>query len=253
MEKFALITWWTNWIGKEFAYQLAEQWYNIIIVWRDKERWNKILKDIKAKFNVECELLLADLCNVKWIQKVSGYIQNYKNLEVFINWAWFFEANEFLEDDLEKWNNMLELNSKSLMNLSYCIWNKMKSEWTKWAIINIASIAAFLPVWNPMYAWTKSFARTFSLSLNKEFKKHWIYVQTLCPGCVETNLWTSSFWKSPRLWKLPVEKVVKESLKCVKKWKDQCIPGFMNKLIVLWMQIMPRCLVYRISKWIVRY
>ena len=131
------------------------------------------------------------------------------------------------------------------MKLSYTAWRCFKKWWT---IINIASIAAFMTAWNPMYTWTKAFIRTFSLNLNEQLKKKWIYVQTLCPWCLDTNLRAISTWKTPKLWAITVKKAVSISLKAAKNKKVQCIPWFINKIIVFWTHLIPRKFIYKFSR-----
>ena len=59
--KTALITGATSGIGNEFAYQLAEQGYRLIVTGRRVER----LEELKSQVNVPVEIIEADLSKKK--------------------------------------------------------------------------------------------------------------------------------------------------------------------------------------------
>ena len=58
----------------------------------------------------------------------------------------------------------------------------------KSTIINVASLAAFLPLGNfAVYAATKSYVLSFSVALAAELKDKGIHVLAMCPGSVSTE------------------------------------------------------------------
>jgi hypothetical protein len=253
MAKTALITWWTSGIWKEFAYELAEQWYDIIIVWRNEYSAGSITKEIWEKYGVLCYPILADLATKEWIEKLVSHIQELTNLDILVNAAGFFNANDFTSADFEIWDRMTVLHCIATIQLSYAAAKKMQEKGIKWTIINISSVAAFLTAWNPMYVWTKAFIRKFSMDLHFELKKYWIYVQTLCPWYVKTHLFVEAFWGTPRVWRVKPKFVVRRSLFACKTKKVCCVPWILPKLLIVAMRVTPKPLVYKFTKWLIRY
>lgn len=246
MNKLALITGGTSGIGAEFANQLAKQGFDITIVWRNKIRAMEICQKLIDRYSVNCKFLEADLANHFWLKIVEDYVKSLKSLDYLVNWAGFGFNEFFMDWDINKWEEMIFVHNTVLMRLSYLAAKVMKKN-NSWTIINISSLASFLSVGDPLYASTKAFVRYFSINLHYEFKKYWIYVQALCPGFVKTNFFANAWLdKTPELWLLDTKQVVKVSLKYVNKKKVICVPGFVNNVLKILIQIMPNSLIYKI-------
>jgi len=253
MGKTALITWWTSGIWKEFAYELAAKWYDIILVWRNENSAWTITKEIWDKYWVLCYTILADLSTKEWISKLIWHIEELQNLDIIINNAGTFDAHEFIENNVDIWDKMAILHCMATIELSYAAAKKMKEKNTKWTIINVSSIAAYLTAGNPMYVWTKAMIRKFSMDLHFELKKYWIYVQTLCPWFVKTHLFVEAFWETPKVWRVEPKFVVKRSLLACKVKRVCCIPWILPKLMIIGIRLAPKPIVYRFTKWLVHY
>jgi len=248
MNKLALITGWTSWIWEEFANQLAKQSYDIVIVWRNELRGLEICGWLENKYWIKCQLLIADLAKKDWLKIVEDYIESLHSLDFLINGAGFGFPEDFLDGDIQKWENMIFVHNTVTMRLSY-IAGKIMRKNNAWNIINISSLASFLRVGDPIYASTKAFMRYFSLNIHYDWKKYWIYVQALCPGFVKTNFFANAWVdKIPQLWLLDTNQVVKTSLKYAKRKKAICVPWFISKCLKILLQIMPNSLAYKIAK-----
>jgi short-subunit dehydrogenase len=119
------------------------------------------------------------------------------------------------------------------------------------AIINVASIAGFLPYpASAMYAASKAFLITFSESLFMELAPFGIKVQVLCPGFTRTDFHGRLGLKSSELksrgivtW-MSAKKVVAISLKKLRGHKPICVPGFWNRVIYVIVRRVPKRLYY---------
>ena len=113
-------------------------------------------------------------------QKSGGF-----EIALLVNNAGFGTYGEFATTPLDKELDMIELNCTSLTGLcGLCIpfMNQNSS------IINVASLAAFLPLGNfAVYAATKSYVLSFSVALAAELKDKGIHVTAMCPGSVSTE------------------------------------------------------------------
>ena len=57
----ALVTGATSGIGLSFAHQLAERGHDIVLVARDRVRLENVSDELRAKYDVGTEILVADL------------------------------------------------------------------------------------------------------------------------------------------------------------------------------------------------
>ena len=153
-------------------------------------------------------------------EKISGAFE----IDMLVNNAGFGTYGEFAETPLERELEMIDLNCTSLTGLCGAVLSYMEKGAT---IINVASLAAFLPLGNfAVYAATKAYALSFSVALSAELKDKGIKVAALCPGSVSTdfaNVASNGARKEVLHGKDPVAVVAH----CLKKAKR-------GKRIILW-------------------
>src|SRR4029078_7781503 len=106
--------------------------------------------------------------------------------------AGFGSMGEFSKLDLARELNMIDLNIKSLVELTHHFLQPM-IERKQGAIINVASTAAFQPVpFMATYAASKAFVLSFSEALWEENRPYGIQVMALCPGVTETRFFEAA-------------------------------------------------------------
>ncbi len=178
----ALITGASSGIGLEFARQLKNRGYKLILVARRKER----LEELEKQLNVKCEIVSADL-SVEENCKIL--FERYPDIDVLINNAGFGVFGNFTESDLDKELEMIDLNIKAVHILTKLYIREFKKK-NKGYILNVASSAAFFP--GPLFAGyyaSKSYVYKLSSAIYEELKKEKsnIRICTLCPGPVDTE------------------------------------------------------------------
>ncbi len=120
-------------------------------------------------------------------------------------------------------------------------------------IINVASIAAYIPVpGGNTYGTSKTFLKMFSEVLYMELKDKGIRVQALCPGFIPTDFYRNFSEKDYKKYSgllpiIPAEVIIDYSLKCLKKNKPVCIMGTSYKALCTFMPLIPRSLYYRLA------
>jgi short-subunit dehydrogenase len=236
VNKTALITGASSGIGAEFAVQLAEKGYNLILVARRKERLKKLGDDLQDKYGIECTPLAVDLSLMENIEKIIDVININPNIELLINNAGFGTVGRFSKVEPGKELSMLHVHMVAPVMFCRAILPEMISR-NKGAIINVSSLAGILPIRNVLYGSSKSFLVSFSLSLQDELRDSLIHVQVLCPGFVLTEFHdTNEYTKFSRssipkfLWMTP-EEVVRESLQSLNERKVICIPGTLYSFV----------------------
>lgn len=242
---FALITGGSSGIGAEFARQLADNGYNLLLISNQEEALSIIQKEINYAFpNVECIILYQDLATDDAAQKVYNFcLDNNLDIKILINDSGIFTFKEFLNLSQEQLSLYINLHVRTTTLLCYLFGNKMKNK-KEGYILNMSSMSCWMPMPGiAMYSATKSYIRVLSRSLNLELKESGISVMVACPGGIATNL----FGLSPKLQRIGVKlhaldtpkTFVNGALKRLFKHKKQYINGIINRFAIFVVGILP--------------
>ncbi len=255
MKKVILITGASAGLGEEFAYQLAQQGFSLLLVARRKEKLRQIQQQILAKHpELNVFYLAADLTQQESAQQIVTYIESQSLLlSGLINNAGFGQRGSFSEIALTRQMEMLQVNINSLVSLTHLAIPLLKQQANSF-IINVASTAAFQAGPNlATYYASKAFVLSFSQALHEELKGQGVRVSTLCPGATNTDFVQLAEMPQSTLFKLRVmekQPVVRYAL--AKSNKAVVIPGWLNKLSVLFVRLIPaaaaRKLAYLVQK-----
>lgn len=244
-----IITWWSSGIGAWFAREFAEQWYDLLLVSKDKEQMTTFVKYLKVLFPVNITTMILDLSDKIQIKQLEVVIRRTHDLEILINCAGYGINKDFLDERIEKWEDMLTVHDIASMRLSYQALKIMKKR-KHGNIIHVSSLASMLALGNnPIYAASKIFLNSFSQNLYRIYKDYGIYVQSLCPGFTATNF-SKQWWYAVKEKAMKVEDVIQASLSCMKKKKLICIPWWKNKLLLVVYRIFPKSRSHKIFQWI---
>ena len=180
----ALITGASSGIGRDMARYLASKNIDLILVARRKER----LEDLKKECDVSVEIVGLDLLKKENLYKLFKKYQN-KKIDILINNAGFGLFGDFLETDLERELEMIDLNVVAYHVLTKLFLQKMNKEGGGY-ILNVCSSAGFLagPRLATYYA-TKNYVLKLTMAIYEELrhKKSHVVISALCPGPVNTE------------------------------------------------------------------
>ena len=250
MEKLILITGASAGLGEEFAFQLAEQGYSLLLVARRIQRLQDLQQKIRVKYpNIRIFYQQIDLADASSGKQILDYINSQKlPLTGVINNAGFGQRGRFSELPLPRQMDMLQVNINSLVCLTHLMVPLLAQHQNSF-IINVASTAAFQAGPNlAIYYASKAFVLSFSQALYEELKVQGIQVSTLCPGATNTEFITLANMPQSRLFKMRVmetKPVVRYAL--ANRNKAVVIPGFINKISVFFVQIMPSSLARKLA------
>ncbi len=247
--KTTLITGASSGIGEVFARRLAERKENVVLVARSEEKLNALCNELGRAHNVNCQTVALDLSEAGAARRLFAETER-RGLEVdtLINNAGFGSMGDFLSLDVERELNMIDLNVKSLVELTYLYLAPMRKR-RRGAIVNVASTAAFQPVpYMATYAASKAFVLSFTEALWDENRPYNIRVMALCPGATETNFFAAAGVKKPpfRIAET-AEDVVETALRGLDKGKGHIISGWINYVQTQAERLVPRSLVTRIA------
>lgn len=237
----ALITGASSGLGRDFAYLLADQGYDLVLVARSKDELETLQKELKTKVDIE----VMDLSVEKNVHKLYD---KYKNkIDFLINNAGFGECGEFIKTSLENELNMIDLNVKCPHILTKLFLGDFVKK-DDGRILNVASLAAFEP--GPLmatYYSTKSYVYNLTMAIYEELRRRDsnVKISVLCPGPVDTKFNERAhvhFGVKP----LTSEYVTSYTLKALKKNKLVIIPNIRMKLSAFFVRFAPKKLLLKI-------
>jgi short-subunit dehydrogenase len=236
----ALITGATAGLGAEFARQLAEQGHDLVLVARDESRLQSTAAELGRRYGTAAEVLSADLTDDAGVAAVVERLSDASRpVEVLVNNAGIGLLEDFDRNSIEDEKKHLKLHVQTAMELSHAALQGMLARGSG-RIINVASVAAFLP--RGSYSAAKAWLVSFSRWANLAYGPRGVKVTALCPGFVHTEFhdrmgmdksvapgWT---WLRPA-------RVVREGLADNAKGKAVSVPTKRYKVLAAVARVLP--------------
>ena len=188
----AVITGASSGIGAIYADHLASRGYDLILVARSRERLSVVAKRVREDTGRSVGIVVADLGDRASLAQVEQVLRTDASITLLVNNAGVGVPTPFLAADIDKIDQMIELNVTALVRLTYAVMPAFVAR-AKGAVINISSALGIAPeLLNGVYGGTKAFVLAFGLSLHKEFSGRGIRIQTVVPGATATDFWDLS-------------------------------------------------------------
>lgn len=244
-----LITGASSGIGEVFARKLAARGRNVFLVARSEEKLITLCNELGRSNSIRAQYVALDLSKPESAALLfEESTKRGLEVDMLINNAGFGSMSEFASLDLSRELNMIDLNIKSLVELTHLFLQPMIVR-KQGAIINVASTAGFQPVpFMATYAATKAFVLSFSEALWEENRPYRIKVMALCPGVTDTNFFEAARGHKPpaRVSQTP-EEVVDTALRGLARGKSHVISGWTNFLMTQSERFVPRSLITRLA------
>lgn len=242
-----LITGASSGIGEAFARALAARGHNLLLVARSEDKLITLCSELGRIRSIHCQYVVSDLSHPESPKQLFEETQERElEIDLLINNAGFGSMGDFAALDLDRALNMIDLNVRSLVEMTHRFLQPMRAR-KSGAIINVASTAGFQPVpYMATYAATKAFVLSFSEALWAENRDYGIEVLALCPGVTETGFFVASqMEKPPARTTQTADEVVEVALRGLSRGKSSIISGWMNRAGVAAGNFMPRSLLVR--------
>src|SRR6266446_7787302 len=188
-----LITGASSGIGEAFARKLAARGHNLLLVARTEENLVMLCSELGRISSIRAQYVAMDLSEPDAPARLLEETQQRDlQIDFLINNAGFGSMGDFAKLDLARELNMIDLNIRSLVELTHRFIQPMR-ERRGGRIINVASTAGFQAVpFMASYAATKAFVLSFSEALWEENRSYGIKVMALCPGVTETGFFEAA-------------------------------------------------------------
>lgn len=229
---YALVTGASRGIGRAIAVELARYEIPLILVARDAERLTNLAYDIESCYGVRCCILAADLSKPGEAERVHNATSAAGlKVDILVNNAGYSLQGESMDFSVQKTNNLIQLNALSLSSLTHLYGKDMK-ERRRGRILMMSSICgatAGIPS-VAVYAATKSFVNTLSLSLAQELEQYGCGVTLVMPGAVkDTEFKSRSDTHQALCWKIPFypktpQRVAESSIKALLRGETEVSP-----------------------------
>lgn len=184
--KVALVTGCNTGLGQGMAVGLAEAGCDIIGVNRSVP--DETQARVEATGRLFCSIE-ADLTNSATVpQVVEQAIAAFGRIDILINNAGIIRRADALEFSEQDWDDVMNINSKTLFFLSQSVARQFIKQGNGGKIINIASMLSFQGgIRVPSYTASKSAVMGLTKLMANEWAPHHINVNAIAPGYMATN------------------------------------------------------------------
>jgi uncharacterized protein len=253
MKETALITGASSGIGLDLAHLFARDGHDVVLVARTESKLQEVARDLEKHHKVTAHVIAADLSRPDAAQALFEETRARRlQIDVLVNNAGFGQGGKFVETDLTKELDMIEVNVSAVVHLTKLFLGGMVAR-RSGRILNLASTAAFQP--GPLmavYYATKAFVLSFSEAIAEELKDSGVTVTALCPGPTYTAFADKADVENTGLFKVmrPMTSmdVAQIGYRAMRRGKRVAIAGLRNKLTAQSVRVSPRFVVTKVVR-----
>jgi NADP-dependent 3-hydroxy acid dehydrogenase YdfG len=185
--KAVLITGASSGIGEAAALRLAEDGHRLFLGARRTERLEALVERIRAVGGI-AEFRRLDVTDAADVQRfVADAVNAYGRMDVMINNAGVMPLSALVEDKVDEWNRMIDVNIRGVLHGISAALPVMRTQGGG-HIVNLASIGAHeVEPTAAVYCATKFAVWAISEGLRKE-QSDGIRVSVISPGVTESEL-----------------------------------------------------------------
>jgi uncharacterized protein len=238
-----LITGASQGLGREIAIECARRGQNLVLVALPGRNLDSLCADLSREFGIRAYSYETDLTEKTAIIRLVEEVLARHRINFLVNNAGTGGTVAFDSSSLEYIDNIIQLNIRALSMLTRLLIPELKSHREAY-ILNVSSMAAFSPIpFKTVYPASKAFVSNFSRSLNRELRGTSVRVAVVHPGPIMTNPDVTSRiirqGAAGKVGLLQACQIARLALDGVRSGRKVIVPGFMNKLNLLLIRIVP--------------
>lgn len=186
--KVALVTGGTAGIGKAIALAYAQAGADVIIWGTNQERAEQTVAEM-AQFGGKATYQIVNVAKTKEVEEaIEKTLKEFGKIDVLVNNAGITKDNLLMKMSEEDWDQVLDINLKSVYNTCKALVRPMMKA-RSGSIINITSVIGLTGNAGQInYAASKAGMIGLTKSLAKELASRGIRANCIAPGYIETSM-----------------------------------------------------------------
>jgi len=230
----ALVTGAGRGIGRQYAEQLADRGYDLVLVGRSGNVV-RAASEIEASHpGVSASAIVMDLACEGAAEELFSKVDG--GIDVLINNAGMFSFKDIAETSEETIRGLIFLHDLTLTKLNRLFGSDMAGRGGG-HILNMSSYSIWMPFPGlALYSASKAYVKAFSVAFSKEMREKGVYVTAICPAGVATDL----YGLSPDFQKLGLkvgalispERCAKRALRALFRHRRSSVPDWWNCLFI---------------------
>ena len=188
--KVVIITGASGGLGEQFAHAFAESGAHMVLGARREDLLEKVADDVSKKYGIKAFPVKTDVSQEKdIIRLVNTTVNEFETVDVLVNNAGIYIVKPLIEQTLEDWNTVMDVNLTSAFLASREVAKVMIPE-RSGSIINISSTFGFggTEFTEISYYVSKGGLVTMTKALAVELGKYNIRVNAIAPGFFPTAM-----------------------------------------------------------------
>ena len=244
--RITLITGASSGIGVALARVFARNGHELALVARRKARLTALADEIEKAHGKRPLIIIADLAKPDAPAKIAHALADASiEPQYVLNNAGFGLFAPAAEGDRNRQLAMIDVNMRALTALSLMF--RPSLERHRGGVLNVGSMAGFMP--GPgmaVYYASKSFVRSFTDSLHREWRRRGLRVTNLAAGPVPTEFGQRAGVHAdtaPQLLTQSAEHVAELGYRGLMQGKALVVPGALNRAVIALSRFVPRAVL----------
>lgn len=233
---WAVVTGASSGIGREIALRLAESGLNLVLVARSKAALEQLAADLTARHAIEARVVDLDLARETGVETLGAATRDL-DVGLLVAAAGFGTSGPFLESRLDQELEMLNVNCRSLVALSWHFGRRFAGR-GRGGMVLMSSIVGFQGMPNAAhYAATKAYVQALAEALYVELSPLGVDVLASAPGPTNSGFAARAGMRMGMA--LNPSDVAQSTLDALGR-KSTVLPGFLSKLLTYALVPLPR-------------
>jgi len=236
----ALVTGASSGIGEQFAQQLAQKGFDLLITARRADRLHALQEKLEREYHVSVTCLACDLCEPAQVAALIGRAQQMELGLVISNAGYGVPKGGYLSIEPDALEAMYQANSLAPARIARALLPGMVARGRGGFIFTGSIEGDMIIPWSIGYAASKAFLHSLVLGLGYEVKDSGVDILLLAPGATDTDAPLKQGISRDQLSGLMSPALVAQQALEQLGRRPHFIPGAGNRLFVAVLRLLPR-------------